>query len=54
VADMATYDEPTRYSVGVTHVVVNGRLVLDGGKLTSERPGRLLRPASRACRPVAR
>jgi hypothetical protein len=28
--------------VGVKYVVVNGKLVIDDGKLTSERPGQML------------
>ncbi len=44
IHDVATFEAPLRYSEGVSHVVVNGRLVLDGGKMTSERPGRPLQP----------
>ena len=43
VADRSTYLEPFRYSEGIVHVVVNGKLVLDGGKPTDARPGRALR-----------
>jgi N-acyl-D-aspartate/D-glutamate deacylase len=43
VIDRATYAEPFQYSEGVVDVVVNGKLVLDGGKHTGERPGRALR-----------
>jgi len=43
VADTATYDDPHRYAVGMHHVVVNGRVVVRDGELTSERPGRRLR-----------
>jgi N-acyl-D-amino-acid deacylase len=43
VADVATYDEPARYPVGIEHVIVNGRLVIDAGSVTDARPGRLLR-----------
>jgi len=42
VKDLATYEKPLQYSEGITHVVVNGRVVLDDGKLTEERPGRPL------------
>jgi N-acyl-D-amino-acid deacylase len=42
VADTATFEKPHSYAVGVKYVVVNGRLVIDDGKLTSERPGRIL------------
>ena len=45
IRDRATFEEPLRYSEGVSHLVVNGRIVLDGGTMTGERPGRPLRPA---------
>ena len=49
VRDVATYNEPLHYSVGIKHVFVNGRpVVLDGG-ITAERPGRALRGPG--CRP---
>ncbi|MFC0529805.1 N-acyl-D-amino-acid deacylase family protein [Phytohabitans kaempferiae] len=31
------------YSEGVTHVAVNGQLVVDGGEVTANRPGQVLR-----------
>jgi N-acyl-D-amino-acid deacylase len=43
IIDRATYSEPFHYSEGVEYVVVNGKLVVDGGKHTGERPGRALR-----------
>ena len=43
VRDLATYDEPLRYSEGIEYVVVNGKVVLDAGKMTKERPGRFLK-----------
>jgi dihydroorotase/N-acyl-D-amino-acid deacylase len=45
VRDLATFEDPLRYAEGISHVVVNGKLVLDGGAMTGERPGRPLRPA---------
>jgi N-acyl-D-aspartate/D-glutamate deacylase len=39
----ATYDEPRRYPDGIEHVVVNGELVVDGGRHTGATPGRALR-----------
>jgi N-acyl-D-aspartate/D-glutamate deacylase len=42
IRDVATFEDPNRYSEGVSYVVVNGLLVLDDGKLTEERPGRVL------------
>ena len=43
IRDVATYTQPLQYAVGVEFVTVNGRLVLDGGKMTDARPGRGLR-----------
>jgi dihydroorotase/N-acyl-D-amino-acid deacylase len=42
IRDVATFEEPNVYSQGVEHVLVNGRVVLDGGRMTDERPGRPL------------
>jgi len=43
VRDLATYEDPLRYSEGIEYVIVNGKVVLDAGKLTRERPGRILK-----------
>jgi N-acyl-D-amino-acid deacylase len=43
IRDLATFENPNRYSTGVTHVFVNGRRVVADGAITSERPGRPLR-----------
>ena len=43
VNDVATYDDPHRYPVGIEHVVVNGALAIEAGETTSERAGRFLR-----------
>ena len=43
VIDRSTYTDPFHYSEGIAYVVVNGRLVLDGGKPTGVKPGRALR-----------
>ena len=40
IADKATFADPHRHSVGVDTVIVRGRRVLAGGKLTGELPGR--------------
>jgi N-acyl-D-amino-acid deacylase len=42
VRDLATYQRPLRYAEGIEYVVVNGKVVLDAGRLTAERPGRVL------------
>lgn len=43
VADVATFEQPNRYSTGVRHVLVNGKAVVANGAITNERPGRALR-----------
>jgi dihydroorotase/N-acyl-D-amino-acid deacylase len=43
IRDVATYNEPLRYSAGVKDVFVNGRPVVLDGRITDERPGRALR-----------
>jgi N-acyl-D-amino-acid deacylase len=42
IADVATYEKPQQYSVGVKHVFVNGVQVLRDGEHTGARPGRAL------------
>jgi dihydroorotase/N-acyl-D-amino-acid deacylase len=42
VADRSTYEKPHEYAEGFSHVIVNGQLVLDDGKMTGTRPGRVL------------
>jgi N-acyl-D-aspartate/D-glutamate deacylase len=42
IADRSTYAEPHRYATGVTTVVVNGEVVIDGGDHTGALPGRVL------------
>lgn len=42
IADRATYENPHQYAVGVRHVLVNGRLVLENGEHTGALPGRAL------------
>lgn len=41
--DKATWDHPFVPAEGVDYVIVNGKVVLDQGKPTAERPGRVLR-----------
>ena len=43
ISDVATFEDPTHYSVGVRYVFVNGRAVVSEGEITDERPGRVLR-----------
>jgi N-acyl-D-amino-acid deacylase len=41
--DTATYEQPRSYPTGVSHVAVNGKLVIEGGQPTGATPGRALR-----------
>ncbi|MCG8653138.1 MAG: D-aminoacylase, partial [Pirellulales bacterium] len=43
LTDKAGFTNPHEPSVGMKHVIVNGELVLSGGKFTGKRPGRVLR-----------
>jgi N-acyl-D-aspartate/D-glutamate deacylase len=42
IRDKATYFEPLQYSEGIDPVWVNGTLVVDEGKPTGARPGKVL------------
>ncbi len=49
IRDVSTFVDPTHYSVGIPHVLVNGRAVVSNGKITNERPGQPIRgPGYRA------
>ncbi len=43
IVDKANFAQPKALSEGMKHVVVNGSLVLEDGKFTGKRPGRVLR-----------
>ncbi len=43
VQDKATFEQPHQFSEGFDYVLVNGRAVVEEGKLTMERPGKVLR-----------
>lgn len=43
IRDVASYESPLQYSVGVKDVFVNGRPVVRNGEITNERSGRALR-----------
>lgn len=49
IRDVSTFVDPTHYSEGVQHVLVNGKAVVSGGTITAERPGQPVRgPGYRA------
>ncbi|HYR86823.1 MAG TPA: D-aminoacylase, partial [Terriglobia bacterium] len=43
IRDVATFDDPNRYSIGIKHVFVNGKPVVANGAITDQKPGRPLR-----------
>lgn len=49
IADTATYTAPHRYPVGITHVIVNGTVVItERGEQSGTLPGRILRHQGRS------
>ncbi|HWH75737.1 MAG TPA: amidohydrolase family protein, partial [Candidatus Binatus sp.] len=42
VGDPATYENPQQYAVGVPFVFVNGTVVIDNGRHTGARPGKVI------------
>jgi len=51
IADRATFEQPHQYPVGFQLVVVNGRVVFDGERVTEARPGAALRGPGAAAGP---
>jgi dihydroorotase/N-acyl-D-amino-acid deacylase len=47
VKDRATFTQPHQYPAGIPYVIVNGVPVVDQGRFTAHRPGRVLRRATR-------
>ncbi|HXR17737.1 MAG TPA: D-aminoacylase [Terriglobales bacterium] len=45
VCDLATFDNPNQLSQGMEYVLVNGAPVIDQGKMTGAKPGKVLRGA---------
>ena len=43
VGDRATYEQPHQLSVGIQHVFVNGAAVVQDGRVTGAKPGRVVR-----------
>jgi N-acyl-D-amino-acid deacylase len=42
IIDHATFEKPHQYATGVSYVIVNGKMVLDGGRHTGARPGAIV------------
>jgi N-acyl-D-amino-acid deacylase len=47
VIDRSTVEDPTAAPLGIPYVAVNGELVVDEGRVTEARPGRVLRATAR-------
>jgi len=43
IKDKATYASPHQYPEGISYVIVNGQVVVESGRLTGIRPGKVLR-----------
>ena len=43
IIDTGTYAEPNQYPIGISHVLVAGRIAVENGRLTEVRAGRVLR-----------
>jgi len=52
VDDKATFEKPHQYAVGYRYVLVNGRVIVEDDRLTSERPGRVLYGPAKESAPV--
>jgi N-acyl-D-amino-acid deacylase len=42
VRDRSSFSDPHHYSDGIEYVMVNGKAVVDNGKLTGALPGKVL------------
>ena len=42
IQDKATFANPHQYPEGIEYVIVNGKIVVDHGRITDERPGRII------------
>lgn len=47
VRDVGTFEDPHHYPEGIPYVMVNGVVVVDAGKFSAARPGRVLRKQGR-------
>lgn len=45
VSSASSFSTPARYPEGISHVLVNGSVVVNNGQHTAGRPGRILRPS---------
>ena len=42
IQDKATFENPHQYSEGIQYVIINGQIVVERGKQTGLRPGKVL------------
>jgi N-acyl-D-aspartate/D-glutamate deacylase len=42
IAENATWEKPAEFASGIDYVLVNGRIVIDHGRHTGARPGKVL------------
>ncbi len=54
IADKATFEDPHQYAVGIDYVLVNGKVVIEGGKHNGARPGQIIYGAGRSVMTPAR
>jgi N-acyl-D-amino-acid deacylase len=55
ILDRATFADPHQYPDGIEYVFVNGKMVVERGAMTRQRPGRALRgPGVRQGREISR
>jgi N-acyl-D-amino-acid deacylase len=47
IIDNATYEDPKQISSGIEWVIVNGQVVVEKGKLTHARPGKVIRTVNK-------
>ena len=46
ITDKATFTAPHQYPEGIKYVIINGKIVIEKGEHTKEKPGKVLRRAS--------
>ena len=52
IGSNATYEKPSQYPDGISHVFINGEYVVQDGSVTGKRPGKVIRGESVADKPV--
>ena len=44
IKDLATYDFPKQYPLGIETIIINGQLVLNANKIENNNAGKILKP----------